>query len=195
MKTKISLLTAAALIVGCSSLSKNTSTVQNEYPSRTVVSQPSTVVIAQPVSNKTASSPKEAAAVCENDEMRSQAVDGNDYNDSVRLMVVHDTEGSSKLLSEIEINCRDYFLRKSLSPAQPSLVRASAPTVARQQEVIRRSSKSSRYTYIVQKGDTVWNIAREHCTTVKDVTNLNDLGRGNILDIGQRLKLPDVNCS
>ena len=110
-------------------------------------------------------------------------------------MTVQDSTGSSRVLSEVEVDCRDYFLRKSLANSDASLVNAKTVTSDRPAEP-RRSTRlePQRYTYIVQKGDTVWGIAREHCTTVKAISRLNGLGRGNFIDIGQRLKLPDEEC-
>jgi len=112
-------------------------------------------------------------------------------------MVVEDGETSSRVLSEVEIDCKNYFLRKSLAPAPAKIVRTSAPDVEIEQvKTKRRSTRLQKpsYTYIVQKGDTVWGIAKEHCTSADAVSRLNGLGRGNRIDIGQRLKLPDEIC-
>lgn len=198
MKTKIALIATTALLIGCSSVSDSIPTVKIEKrkPKTTVqsaaYSAPSSAYVVQSGTPSTSATPKEAATVCETNTMRSKVVDGNDNNDSVRIMVVQDSDGSSQLLSEIEINCRDYFLRKNVRASEPAIVRTSVPSLDRDLET--RHTTSSRYTYIVQKGDTVWDIAREHCTTVKAVSRLNGLGRGNVLDIGQRLKLPDEEC-
>ena len=127
--------------------------------------------------------------------MRQNVIDYDKSNDTVRIMTVQDSTGSSRVLSEVEVDCRDYFLRKSLANSDASLVNAKTVTSDLPAEP-RRSTRlePQRYTYIVQKGDTVWGIAREHCTTVKAISRLNGLGRGNFIDIGQRLKLPDEEC-
>ncbi len=44
-------------------------------------------------------------------------------------------------------------------------------------------------TYVVNKGDTLWSIARKYNTTVEDIKRLNDL-TSNIISIGQVLKIP-----
>ena len=44
-------------------------------------------------------------------------------------------------------------------------------------------------TYIVQSGDSLWNIANRFGTTVDELIRLNGLN-SNILNIGQVLKLP-----
>ena len=188
MKTKIALLAATALLIGCSSVSESIPTVKIE--------KRKSKASVQAASYMMKSSPAEAAMICETDDMRKKVIDENDKNDAVRVMVVEDGETGSRVLSEVEVDCRDYFLRKSLAPIEPKIVRTSAPTEPRT-ETPRRSTriqKSQRYTYIVQRGDTVWDIAREHCTTVKAISRLNGLGRGNVIDVGQRLKLPDEEC-
>jgi nucleoid-associated protein YgaU len=196
MKTQITMLTAAAFLLGCSSVSEKIPTVKisKRTPTTTIAQNANFVTPAINTSIRPTASPKEAASVCETDVMRSKVVDGNDYNDSIRIMVVQDGDGSSQLLSELEINCRDYFLRKSVRGSSSALVQTSSAP-AETETLISRKTASSRYTYIVQRGDTVWDIARQHCTSVKAISRLNGLGRGNIIDIGQRLKLPDEDCN
>jgi len=99
----------------------------------------------------------------------------------------------------VEVDCRDYYLKKTLGSSSSNLVSASTePVVVEPAErTVRRSTRlenNGAFTYIVQRGDTVWGIAREHCTSVKAISRLNGLGRGNIIDIGQRLKMPDEEC-
>jgi len=187
MKNKFALFTATAFLIGCSSVSESIPTVKIEKRKSKASVQSASYVMK--------SSPSEAAMICETDDMRKKVIDENEKNDAVRVMVVEDGETGSRVLSEVEVDCRDYFLRKSLAPSEPKFVRASAPAEDRI-ETPRHSTrvKSQRYTYIVQRGDTVWDIAREHCTTVKAISRLNGLGRGNIIDVGQRLKLPDNEC-
>jgi LysM repeat protein len=187
MKTQIALLLTTALLIGCSSVSEGIPTVKIEKRK----SKP-TVQSASYVAN---SAPNQAAMICETDDMRNKVIDGNDDNDAVRLMVVEDGNTGSRVLSEVEIDCRDYFLRKSLAPTERKLVRAVAPTTT-SKKTPRRSTRiqDNRLIYIVQSGDTVWDLARKHCTTAKAISSLNGLGRGNVIDIGQRLKLPDEEC-
>jgi len=187
MKNKIALILTTAMLIGCSSVSESIPTVKIEKRK-----QKASVVAA---SYMMQANPAEAAMICETDDMRKKVIDDNDKNDAVRVMVVEDGDTGSRVLSEVEVDCRDYFLRKSLTPTEPTIIRTSTPKIERDQTP-RRSTrlKSQRPTYIVQSGDTVWDIAREHCTTVKAISRLNGLGRGNIIDIGQRLKLPEEAC-
>jgi len=122
--------------------------------------------------------------VCENANMRARAVDDDDSNDVARVMVVQDSKKSSELLAESAVNCRDYFARKSAYPETTTVIPAKT------QQIIRPRG----YTYIVQRGDTVWDIAREHCTSVKTIARLNGLGRANVIDVGDRLELPPTTC-
>lgn len=199
MKTKITLLALAVLLAGCATAPEKTPTTVyiQEAPQIRTEEQTSYVASAAPVSlsaTRSSVTPKEAASVCETDVMRSRVVDGNDHNDSVRMMVVQDNESSSEVLSEVEINCRDYFLRKNVKSSEPTLVQTSNQTFQSETKT-SVANKNSSYTYIVHRGDTVWNIAREHCTTVKAISRLNGLGKGNVIDVGQRLKMPAQNCN
>ena len=193
MKKTIGILTTITLLAGCSSVSKHSPTVQHVQQAPTVIAQP--VSYTTQVSSHTSNSNQvNTAAICETSEMRAQLIDNDKLNDVVRVMVVQDSQSSSRVLSEVEVDCRDYFLRKSLAPTDAQIVRASTAPIENFEPATRTVKQNSRYTYIVQSGDTVWDIARQHCTSVKDITRLNGLGRGNVLDIGQRLKLPDTDC-
>ena len=44
-------------------------------------------------------------------------------------------------------------------------------------------------TYVVQKGDTLYSIALEHGLDYKDIVEWNNIGKGNVIRIGQQLKL------
>jgi membrane-bound lytic murein transglycosylase D len=44
--------------------------------------------------------------------------------------------------------------------------------------------------HTVQKGDTLYALARRYGTTAKDLANLNGISLNSILRIGQRLKIP-----
>ncbi len=188
MKKKIALLAATALLASCKTVSEPTRVAQVEdwRPSNHVV---------QTTSLATEASPEQMATICETDDMRRNVIDDIDSNDTVRVMAFQDGDVGSRVISETEIDCKTYFLRKSLAPSSARLVRTSAPTVQRI-ETERRiiPARAQSYTYIVQKGDTVWGIAREYCTDAYTISRLNGLGAGNLIDIGQRLQLPDDAC-
>lgn len=58
--------------------------------------------------------------------------------------------------------------------------------VVGQRLLIPHSSKP-RHTYIVQKGDTVWAIARQFATTSQKIANWNNISLSNFLHPGQKL--------
>ncbi|WP_433533249.1 M48 family metalloprotease [Micromonospora sp. CA-263727] len=45
-------------------------------------------------------------------------------------------------------------------------------------------------TIVVKRGDTLTRIASRHCTTVKELQQLNDMGKRTAIDVGQRLRVP-----
>jgi len=45
-------------------------------------------------------------------------------------------------------------------------------------------------TYTVQKGDTLYGLARRYGTTAQTLANLNGISLNSILRIGQKLKVP-----
>ena len=193
MKNKIIAVISLSILAGCSTTSKNQRVVNVEqWPTTTQSVQ----TVSHLSSQTTKASAEQVKPVCETDSMRQNVIDYDKTNDTVRIMTVQDSSGSSRVLSEVEVDCRDYFLRKSLAPADTNIVSVRTEVVEYPAEEPRRSTRvqNQRYTYIVQKGDTVWGIAREHCTTAKAISRLNGLGRGNFIDIGQRLKLPDEEC-
>jgi len=54
------------------------------------------------------------------------------------------------------------------------------------------SVKNSENSYIVKKGDTLWDIAKKYNISVSELKTLNNLNT-NLLKIGQVLKLPSQN--
>ncbi len=190
MKHALTLSAISVLLVGCSSLSKKTQTVQYEQPTQTIP--------AQTASYSSQENRNEGSLVCENDNMRASALDGDDSNDIARIVIVQDETVGSNILHQVEVNCRDYFLRKSVYNSEPQIVQSSSTrviateVVEEPRQIIQSSSQRDYYT--VRRGDTVWSIARRNCTSVEAISRLNGLGRGNHIDIDQRLELPAPDC-
>ena len=63
-----------------------------------------------------------------------------------------------------------------------------APAPAERKVAAKRPQKS--ITYIVKKGDTLWNIAQRHGTSTQKIMKANRMRNKNVL-IGQSLKIPD----
>lgn len=68
-----------------------------------------------------------------------------------------------------------------------SLTRASSATEA----VAANDADDSPATYRVRPGDTLWDIARAHDTTVDAIVNANHLDDDDAIQPGQRLLIPD----
>ncbi len=51
-----------------------------------------------------------------------------------------------------------------------------------------KGSNEEKDYYIVQKGDSLWSIAKKYNTTVDELKSINNL-KSNLLSIGQRLKI------
>lgn len=45
--------------------------------------------------------------------------------------------------------------------------------------------------YVVQEGDVLWKIAKEHKTTVQKIIDLNDIKNGNLIFVDQKIQLPE----
>jgi len=53
-----------------------------------------------------------------------------------------------------------------------------------------KSQKTSGRTYIVKKGDTLWDIAHDYNTSIAEIKRLNGIGRGSKIKPGQQLIIP-----
>lgn len=181
------LLGTTAFLVGCGSVADTIPTVKIEKRKPQTTVQSASFVLDE--------IPNEASMICENDEMRTKALDRNDDNDTARVMVVQDGSGGSRVLHDVEVNCRDYFLRKSVYPSQAKIIQSATPT--REPDYaprVKPYQRSRNLTYVVRRGDTVWDIARKYCTSVEAIARLNGLGRANVIDVGDRLELPETEC-
>ncbi len=50
--------------------------------------------------------------------------------------------------------------------------------------------QSGSKIHIIQKGDTLYSLARRYGTTVKDICQANDISENKILSVGQRIRIP-----
>ena len=55
------------------------------------------------------------------------------------------------------------------------------------------NSSPSMIVHIVKQGDTLWNIAKQHNTTVEEIVNVNKIEDPNNISIGQKLFIPRFN--
>jgi LysM repeat protein len=56
---------------------------------------------------------------------------------------------------------------------------------------VASNDRGGSATYRVRPGDTLWDIAREHDTTVSAITSANNLDDGDAIQPGQKLIIPD----
>ncbi len=60
----------------------------------------------------------------------------------------------------------------------------------KEKKIAQNSRKKGETEYIIEKGDTLFIVARKHHTTIKEVLEANDMERNAMIRIGQVLKVP-----
>ncbi len=201
-------LIVPATLAGCASVSDSIPVVKIEKK------KPKRMVVAASYS-PTEINTEEAAQVCETDEMRTLVLDNNFNNDFAKALVLEKGKKSPTVVGEVTVNCRDYFLKKSIEPdmrvmqtvrSAPAQTQAydtpqtetrvinQAPTAP--SPIIQTNAQTQPTTsfYRVRRGDNVYDIARKNCTSVKTITRMNGLRDATHIDIGQVLKLPLNGC-
>jgi len=166
----------------------------------------------------------EAAMVCENDNMRSRAADRDMKNDMARVLILEEGGRSSNIIADVEVNCRDYFESQthssvrtiqsapaySVTQSAPmptytpqshkTIIAAPAPSIKEhsQPRVVKASTPveaADGYYYSIKKGDTMYSIARENCSSVKDISRLNGISDPTRIDVQQIIRLPAKKCN
>ena len=54
----------------------------------------------------------------------------------------------------------------------------------------RAESEASVIIYSVDKGDTLWKLAKKYNTTIEELVKINDIENPEIIIIGQKLIIP-----
>ena len=237
-------LTFAGGLSACSTVTDNIPTVKIERKKKT--KRVETVETRQTVQHASYSTPKvqkaEAAMVCDNDNMRNRAADGNMKNDMARVLILEEGGRSSNIIADVEVNCRDYFQSEqsrtiravSTAPAytvtqsapaytvtQPvpaytvtqsapmpaytpqsrqTVIAAPAPVVTQRTrpQTIKASARieaAAGYYYSIKRGDTLYGIARENCSSVKDIARLNGIADSTKIEVNQIIRLPAQKCN
>ena len=199
--------TALALLLtfgltACSSVSEKIPTVKIERKKPKIVKQ---VSYTAPVVQKA-----EAAMVCDNDNMRARAADKDKNNDTARVLILEEGNRSSQILADVEVNCRDYFAssQHSKSHAAQATNAVFAKPIASSTHALPGSVPAPNpkptlpspvagegYFYTIKKGDTLYQIARENCTSVLSIAQLNNIADPTLIDLGQTLRLPTAKCN
>ena len=166
----------------------------------------------------------EAAMVCENDNMRGRAADRNMKNDMARVLILEEGGRSSNVIADVEVNCRDYFQSQRAQPSrivqtipaytitqsaptptyspqtQRTIIAAPAPSIKPETKprIVNASTRveaADGYYYSIKKGDTLYGIARENCSSVKDISKLNGISDPTKIEIHQIIRLPAQKCN
>lgn len=215
-------LSLAGGLSACSTVTDNIPTVKVERKKKT--KRVETVQSRHHVQQASYAAPKvqkaEAAMVCENDNMRGRAADRNMKNDMARVLILEEGGRSSNIIADVEVNCRDYFqsqaaqLPRTVETAPTYTLTKSAPTPVytpqsratviaapaprTKPKTIKASTKieaADGYFYSIKKGDTLYGIARENCSSVKDISKLNGISDPTKIEIHQIIRLPAQKCN
>ncbi len=215
-------------LTACSTVTDNIPTVKVERKKKTkrVEAAPGRHPI-QPASYSVPKVQKaEAAMVCENDNMRNRAADGNMKNDMARVLILEEGGRSSNIIADVEVNCRDYFrdqasqstrtvetvptytiTQSAPMPAytpqgRQTIIAAPAPVMKpRQKAQVIETKAATRveaadgYYYSIKRGDTLYGIARENCSSVNDISRLNGIADPTKIEIHQIIRLPAKKCN
>lgn len=219
-------LTVAGGLSACSTVTDNIPTVKIERKKKTKRAQ--TVETRHHVQQASYNPPKvqkaEAAMVCENDNMRNRAADGNLKNDMARVLILEEGGRSSNVIADVEVNCRDYFqnqqsqavrtvqtapsyrvIQSAPTPAytpqsRHRIIASPAPAIAPQPKprtikAVSRVEAADGYYYSIKRGDTLYRIAQDNCSSVKDISQLNGITDPTRIEIHQIIRLPAKKCN
>ena len=207
----------------CSTVTENIPTVKIERKKAKQVQSAESLHTVQHASYTAPKVQKaEAAMVCENDNMRERATDRNMENDTARVLILEEGGRSSNIIADVEVNCREYFqsqqsqtfrtvetiptytlnqsapisastqqIRQAVIPApaisprtKPQTIKASTPIEA-----------ADGYYYSIKRGDTLYGIARDNCSSVNDIARLNNIADPTRIEIHQIIRLPAQKCN
>lgn len=217
-------LSLAGGLSACSTVTDNIPTVKIERKKAKRVETAQQLQVQQASYSAPKVQKAEAAMVCENDNMRSRAADGNMKNDMARVLILEEGGKSSNIIADVEVNCRDYFQSQQSQairtvqtvptytvthsapmPAyapqsQQAIIAAPAPAIIPQKkpQTIKASTyveAADGYYYSVKRGDTLYGIARENCSSVKDISRLNGIADPTKIEIHQIIRLPAKKCN
>ncbi|SHE80818.1 DUF3794 and LysM peptidoglycan-binding domain-containing protein [Clostridium fallax] len=70
------------------------------------------------------------------------------------------------------------------------MAKKSCVTFVEEKEGESPTKNASLTIYIVQKGDTLWNLAKKYNTTVEDLVNINNIDNPDVIEAGEKLIIP-----
>ena len=84
------------------------------------------------------------------------------------------------------------------SVPQPVIKAAAPPQKIQQPQVIKASSNiqaADGYYYSIKKGDTLYRIAKDNCSSVMDISALNGIYDPTKIEVHQIIRLPAKKCN
>lgn len=147
----------------------------------------------------------EAAAACDTRKMRKRALDDDATNDIASVTVQREIAPGRRTETDVDVNCRDFFASRlggraaarPVAPAEPTVIVTRAATSAPAPSPIvevRTAPAPTGYTYRVRRGDTLYDIARSHCTGWKTLARANGIADASRIKPGQVLRVPGGGC-
>jgi hypothetical protein len=103
--------------------------------------------------------------------------------------VLKDLEGGGILEATLERHPRHYHVALFPSPYAHYVARLKARRAEAEQEVAEEVAAAEALEYRVQRGDSLWRIARDHGISVDDLRSYNGI-RGNRIVAGQVIDVP-----
>ena len=100
---------------------------------------------------------------------------------------VRQGESLSVIARRYRVSVRD--LQRWNNISDPRRLRAGATITVFHQPAEQRSATSGSVKYVVQRGDSLWSIARKYNVRVNDLKSWNDLGSNSMIRPGQSIKI------
>jgi LysM repeat protein len=134
--------------------------------------------------------------------MRARALDDDPMNDIASITVIREISPGRRTETDLDLNCRDFFARRLgtsngtttiRQTIEPSVIQTRVQTPA--PTVLAPAPVAPTYnTYRVRRGDTLYGIARAHCTGWKTLAQYNNLPNAARIEPGQILRIPNGGC-
>lgn len=217
-------LTLSGGLTACSTVTENIPTVKIERKAKRMKTVETRHTVQQASYAAPKVQRAEAAMVCENDNMRGRAADRNMKNDMARVLILEEGGRASNVIADVEVNCRDYFEHQQSRSAKivdnvPTYtVQQSAPTpvyspqsnrpiiaapapitaTRTKPKIVKAATEvqaADGYFYSIKRGDTLYGIARENCSSVKDISRLNGISDPTKIEVHQIIRLPAKKCN
>jgi len=127
-------------------------------------------------------------------------VNCRDYFQSTRHTIArHDTIAPLSPPQPVYVTQQSITATPDSFPSQQNIIKTKAlPQSTTRNNVIKSSSTvqaADGYYYSVKKGDTLYRIARENCSTVNDISTLNGISDPTKIEIHQIIRLPAKKCN